>query len=146
MRWPEARGLFTPDDDPKTNVWYLRDQKAMAAAKKWDAPAPFYYPNRNPRCRPADCPSPASSSSACRTTICNSMLNDEDEDVSHPSDARDQPPDREDMEERARADMHRLKLKTSPPKWMHWEYETPWATSASLEQTSTVQARPAYCP
>ena len=21
MRWPETRGLFTPDDDPKANVW-----------------------------------------------------------------------------------------------------------------------------
>jgi surfeit locus 1 family protein len=48
MRWPEARGMFTPDDDPKTNVWYLRDQKAMAAAKKWDAPAPFYIEQESP--------------------------------------------------------------------------------------------------
>jgi surfeit locus 1 family protein len=48
MRWPETRGLFTPDDDPKTNVWYLRDQKAITAAKKWDAPAPFYIEQESP--------------------------------------------------------------------------------------------------
>ncbi len=34
MRWPEGRGMFTPDDDPRTNVWYVRDIQAMAAAKK----------------------------------------------------------------------------------------------------------------
>jgi len=48
MRWPETRGLFTPDDDPKTNVWYLRDPKAMAVAKKWDAAAPFYIEQESP--------------------------------------------------------------------------------------------------
>ena len=48
MRWPEARGMFTPDDDPKTNVWYLRDQNAMAATKKWEAPAPFYIEQESP--------------------------------------------------------------------------------------------------
>jgi surfeit locus 1 family protein len=48
MRWPETRGLFTPDDDPKTNVWYLRDPKAMATAKKWDAAAPFYIEQESP--------------------------------------------------------------------------------------------------
>ena len=48
MRWPETRGLFTPADDPKTNVWYLRDPAAMAAAKKWDAAAPFYIEQEQP--------------------------------------------------------------------------------------------------
>ena len=48
MRWPESRGLFTPADDPKTNVWYLRDPAAMAAAKKWDAAAPFYIEQEAP--------------------------------------------------------------------------------------------------
>ena len=48
MRWPEARGMFTPADDPKGNVWYLRDPKAMAAAKKWDAAAPFYIEQEAP--------------------------------------------------------------------------------------------------
>ena len=48
MRWPEARGLFTPADDPKTNVWYLRDLTAMAAAKKWATAAPFYIDQESP--------------------------------------------------------------------------------------------------
>ena len=34
MRWPETRGLFTPADDRKSNVWYLRDPAAMAAAQE----------------------------------------------------------------------------------------------------------------
>jgi surfeit locus 1 family protein len=48
MRWPEARGLFTPADDPKTNVWYLRDPKAIAAEKKWASAAPFYIDQESP--------------------------------------------------------------------------------------------------
>ena len=48
LRWPETRGLFTPADDTKTNVWYLRDTKAMAAAKKWAVVAPFYIDQEAP--------------------------------------------------------------------------------------------------
>ena len=48
MRWPEARGLFTPADDVKGNVWYLRDHKAIAAAKKWASAAPFYVDQESP--------------------------------------------------------------------------------------------------
>jgi surfeit locus 1 family protein len=48
MRWPETRGLFTPADDPKTNVWYLRDPKAIAAEKKWATAAPFYIDQESP--------------------------------------------------------------------------------------------------
>jgi surfeit locus 1 family protein len=48
MRWPEKPGLFTPADDPKTNVWYLRDPQAIAAAKKWDSVAPFYIEQEAP--------------------------------------------------------------------------------------------------
>ncbi len=48
LRWPEAPGMFTPADDPKTNVWYLRDSKAIAAAKKWDSAAPFYIEQEAP--------------------------------------------------------------------------------------------------
>jgi len=48
VRWPEARGLFTPADDPQNNVWYLRDIKAMAAAKKWSTAAPFYIEQESP--------------------------------------------------------------------------------------------------
>jgi surfeit locus 1 family protein len=48
MRWPETRGMFTPADDPKSNIWYLRDPKAIAAAKKWDTAAPFYVEQEAP--------------------------------------------------------------------------------------------------
>ncbi len=48
VRWPETRGLFTPADDPKTNVWYLRDPQAMAAEKKWATTAPFYIDQEGP--------------------------------------------------------------------------------------------------
>ncbi len=48
MRWPETRGLFTPADDVTGNVWYLRDPKAIAAAKKWASAAPFYIDQEAP--------------------------------------------------------------------------------------------------
>jgi surfeit locus 1 family protein len=48
MRWPETRGIFTPADDPKANVWYLRDLQAMAAGKKWATAAPFYIDQEGP--------------------------------------------------------------------------------------------------
>ena len=48
MRWPEARGMFTPADDVKDNVWYLRDIKAMAAAHHWASVAPFYIEQEAP--------------------------------------------------------------------------------------------------
>jgi len=48
LRWPEARGTFTPNDEPQINVWYLRDQKAIALAKKWDTSAPFYIDQESP--------------------------------------------------------------------------------------------------
>ena len=48
LRWPESRGLFTPADDIKSSVWYLRDQAAMAAAKHWGDVAPFYVDQEEP--------------------------------------------------------------------------------------------------
>ena len=48
MRWPETRGLFTPNDEPQNNVWYVRDPQAIAAAKKWDGAAPFYIEQESP--------------------------------------------------------------------------------------------------
>jgi surfeit locus 1 family protein len=35
MRWPEARSMFTPADDPARNLWFVRDHLAMAAARGW---------------------------------------------------------------------------------------------------------------
>ncbi len=48
MRWPEARGMFTPADEPQNNVWYLRDSTAIATAKKWNTAAPFYIEQEAP--------------------------------------------------------------------------------------------------
>lgn len=48
LRWPEARGMFTPADDVKGNVWYVRDPKAMAAAHHWTLAAPFYIDQEGP--------------------------------------------------------------------------------------------------
>lgn len=48
MRWPEPRGMFTPNDDPARNIWFTRDQAAMAAARKWGNVAPFYVEQEAP--------------------------------------------------------------------------------------------------
>jgi surfeit locus 1 family protein len=48
MRWPEPRGLFTPNDDAAHNLWFVRDQTAMAPAKKWGRVAPFYVEQEAP--------------------------------------------------------------------------------------------------
>ena len=47
-RWPEARGEFTPKDNPDANRWYARDPAAMAAAYKWGEVAPFYIEQVGP--------------------------------------------------------------------------------------------------
>jgi surfeit locus 1 family protein len=49
LRWPEARGMFTPADDVTGNVWYLRDSAAIAAAKHWPNAAPFYVEQESPQ-------------------------------------------------------------------------------------------------
>jgi surfeit locus 1 family protein len=48
MRWPEARGPFTPNDDPSHNLWFVRDQLAMATEKGWGNVAPFYIEQEAP--------------------------------------------------------------------------------------------------
>ena len=42
LRWPEHAGAFTPAGDPARNLWFARDQLAIAAAKGWGNVAPFY--------------------------------------------------------------------------------------------------------
>lgn len=49
LRWPEARGLFTPSDDPGRNLWYLRDHLSIAAAKGVTPVAPFYIDLEGPQ-------------------------------------------------------------------------------------------------
>jgi surfeit locus 1 family protein len=48
MRWPEVRGAFTPADEPKKNIWFLRDSKSIADFKKWATAAPFYIDEEEP--------------------------------------------------------------------------------------------------
>ena len=48
LRWPEKPGAFTPANEPQNNLWYVRDPAAIAAAKKWDAAAPFYIDQESP--------------------------------------------------------------------------------------------------
>ena len=48
MRWPEPRGLFTANDDARRNLWFVRDQIAIAAAKGWGEVAPFYIELESP--------------------------------------------------------------------------------------------------
>ena len=48
LRWPEARGAFTPADEPDKNLWFVRDPGAIAAAKGWGAVAPFFVEQEAP--------------------------------------------------------------------------------------------------
>jgi surfeit locus 1 family protein len=48
LRWPEARGLFAPDDTPDKNLWFVRDHYAIAAAKGWNTIAPFFVDLESP--------------------------------------------------------------------------------------------------
>jgi surfeit locus 1 family protein len=48
MRWPEPRNWFTPGDDPARNLWFLRDHRAIAAAKGWGDVAPFFIDQEAP--------------------------------------------------------------------------------------------------
>jgi surfeit locus 1 family protein len=48
MRCPEARGMFTPNDQPSKNLWFARDPAAIAIAKGWGATAPFYIDQEAP--------------------------------------------------------------------------------------------------
>jgi surfeit locus 1 family protein len=48
LRWPERAGWFTPKGDPPANLWFARDQLAIAAAKGWGNVAPFYVEQEAP--------------------------------------------------------------------------------------------------
>jgi surfeit locus 1 family protein len=49
LRWPEPRGTFAPADDRAKNLWFVRDQTAMAAAKGWGPVAPFFIELESPQ-------------------------------------------------------------------------------------------------
>ncbi len=42
LRWPEHRSWFAPADDPRKNLWFTRDPRAIAAGKGIGPVAPFY--------------------------------------------------------------------------------------------------------
>jgi surfeit locus 1 family protein len=48
LRWPEHTGWFTPAGEPARNLWFARDQIAIAAAKGWANVAPFYVEQEAP--------------------------------------------------------------------------------------------------
>jgi surfeit locus 1 family protein len=48
MRWPEAPNWFTPPAEPAHNLWFVRDQLAMAEARHWGEVAPFFIELESP--------------------------------------------------------------------------------------------------
>jgi surfeit locus 1 family protein len=48
LRWPEAPGWFTPDNDTAHNLWYSRRPAAMAQALGVGPVAPFYVAQEAP--------------------------------------------------------------------------------------------------
>lgn len=48
MRWPEAPTWLTPAGNPANNLWFARDQRAIAAAKGWGPVAPFFIDQEAP--------------------------------------------------------------------------------------------------
>jgi surfeit locus 1 family protein len=51
LRWPEDRSFFAPADQPDSNLWFVRDPTAIAAAKGWGEIAPFYVELEGPQPR-----------------------------------------------------------------------------------------------
>ena len=58
LRWPEAPPWFISSHDAAGDVWYVRDQRAMAEYKGWGAVAPFYIEQEAP-VPPGGIPHPA---------------------------------------------------------------------------------------
>jgi cytochrome oxidase assembly protein ShyY1 len=48
LRWPEPRSWFAAKDDPAHNLFFVRDPRAIAAAKGWGDVAPFYVELETP--------------------------------------------------------------------------------------------------
>jgi cytochrome oxidase assembly protein ShyY1 len=49
LRWPEVRGIFSPNDQPARNLWFVRDPVGIASAKRWGDVAPFYVELESPQ-------------------------------------------------------------------------------------------------
>ncbi|MDB5652684.1 MAG: surfeit protein [Tardiphaga sp.] len=48
LRFPEAAGVLTPNEDVRKRLWFTRDQRAMAEKLGWGAVAPFYIDLESP--------------------------------------------------------------------------------------------------
>jgi cytochrome oxidase assembly protein ShyY1 len=48
LRFPETAGLLTPKEEQAKRLWFVRDQRAMAAANGWGEVAPFYIDLESP--------------------------------------------------------------------------------------------------
>jgi surfeit locus 1 family protein len=48
LRWPDARGMFMPADQPAKNLFFARDPQAIAAAKGVSDVAPFFVEQETP--------------------------------------------------------------------------------------------------
>jgi cytochrome oxidase assembly protein ShyY1 len=59
LRWPENRPWFLSETNSASDTWFVRDQRAMAAAKGWGDVAPFYVDQESP-VPPSGLPRPAS--------------------------------------------------------------------------------------
>jgi surfeit locus 1 family protein len=49
MRWPEPSAWYTPAPESAHNLWFVRDQLAIARAKNWGAVAPFFIELEGPQ-------------------------------------------------------------------------------------------------
>lgn len=49
LRFPEKGTPFTSASDDSGDTWFVRDQRAMAAARGWGEVAPFYIDQETPR-------------------------------------------------------------------------------------------------
>ena len=49
LRWPESAAWFAPKADLAHNLWFVRDQVAIAAAKGWPSVAPFFVELESPQ-------------------------------------------------------------------------------------------------
>ncbi len=58
LRWPESRPWFLSETNSASETWFVRDQRAMAAAKGWGEVAPFYVDQESP-IPPGGLPRPA---------------------------------------------------------------------------------------
>jgi surfeit locus 1 family protein len=48
LRWPESPSWFVSDHDTSGDIWFVRDQRAMARVRAWGDVAPFYIDQEGP--------------------------------------------------------------------------------------------------